>query len=215
MGEERVDVGHGLRILVAADDPLVRAGLSALVSAHAGFDVIGEIGLQGSDAAIPLSAAPDVILVDIGSAAAAVAEQLAALESFGVPVMAVVANPARGRVALAAGARGYVHRAAGGERLATALAAVAAGWQVTEPPAHGHDEAAEPVLDLPVEELTPRELEVLQLIAEGLPNKGIASRLHISEHTVKFHVTALMGKLDAHSRTEAVTRAARMGLLLF
>jgi DNA-binding NarL/FixJ family response regulator len=65
----------------------------------------------------------------------------------------------------------------------------------------------------PGEALTPRELDVLQLLAEGLPNKTIADRLTISEHTVKFHVNALMGKLGAQSRTEAVVRAIRLGWL--
>jgi DNA-binding NarL/FixJ family response regulator len=62
--------------------------------------------------------------------------------------------------------------------------------------------------------LTPREREVLQLLAEGLPNKTIASRLNISEHTVKFHVNAIMTKLGAQSRTDAVMRATRSGLIL-
>jgi DNA-binding NarL/FixJ family response regulator len=64
------------------------------------------------------------------------------------------------------------------------------------------------------EALTPREQEVIQLLAEGLPNKTIADRLHISEHTVKFHVNAILSKLGAQSRTEAVVRATRLGLLL-
>lgn len=64
------------------------------------------------------------------------------------------------------------------------------------------------------ESLTARELEVLQLLAQGLPNKTIATRLHISEHTAKFHVSAIMMKLGAASRTEAVTRGARLGLLI-
>ena len=64
------------------------------------------------------------------------------------------------------------------------------------------------------ETLTARELEVLQLLAQGLPNKLIAQRLHISEHTAKFHVSAIMTKLNAASRTEAVTIAARRGLLI-
>lgn len=67
---------------------------------------------------------------------------------------------------------------------------------------------------LPLETITPREREVLQLLAEGLPNKAIAQRLGISEHTVKYHVNALLGKLDAQSRTEAVVRATRLGLIL-
>jgi DNA-binding NarL/FixJ family response regulator len=65
-----------------------------------------------------------------------------------------------------------------------------------------------------VEDLTPRELEVLGLLAEGLPNKAIGLRLGISEHTVKFHVNAVLGKLGAQSRTEAVVRATRLGLIL-
>ena len=64
------------------------------------------------------------------------------------------------------------------------------------------------------EALTPREQEVLQLLAEGLPNKTIADRLYISEHTVKFHVNAILSKLGAQSRTEAVVRATRLGILL-
>ena len=66
----------------------------------------------------------------------------------------------------------------------------------------------------PMEELTPRELEVLRLLAEGLPNKTIAHRLDISEHTVKFHVNSILSKLGAHSRTEAVINATRLGLIL-
>ncbi|HEX9057554.1 MAG TPA: response regulator transcription factor [Ktedonobacterales bacterium] len=65
-----------------------------------------------------------------------------------------------------------------------------------------------------IEPLTPRELEVLQLVAQGLPNKTIAARLHVSEHTAKFHVASIMTKLGAASRTEAVTVAARRGLLM-
>ena len=63
-------------------------------------------------------------------------------------------------------------------------------------------------------DLTPRELEVLRLLAEGLPNKTVAHRLEISEHTVKFHVNSLLAKLGAQSRTDAVVRATRLGLVL-
>jgi DNA-binding NarL/FixJ family response regulator len=66
-----------------------------------------------------------------------------------------------------------------------------------------------------IEELTPRELEVLQLLVRGLSNKAIGFQLDISEHTVKFHVNAIMTKLSAQSRTEAAVRATQMGLVLF
>ena len=71
-----------------------------------------------------------------------------------------------------------------------------------------------PVADALVEPLTPREAEVLQLLAEGLTNRRIAERLGISEHTAKFHVNAILGKLGARSRSEAIAQAARLGLLL-
>ena len=67
---------------------------------------------------------------------------------------------------------------------------------------------------VPLEPLTPRELEVLGLLAEGLPNKAIARRLNISDQTVKFHVTAIYGKLGAANRTDAVRRAVRRGLVM-
>ena len=65
-----------------------------------------------------------------------------------------------------------------------------------------------------VEPLTPREMEVLQLLAQGLANKAIAERLRISDHTAKFHVNAILGKLDAESRTEAIVQAVRLGLVI-
>ncbi|OLD49076.1 MAG: hypothetical protein AUI83_12510 [Armatimonadetes bacterium 13_1_40CM_3_65_7] len=79
-------------------------------------------------------------------------------------------------------------------------------------PALVHGRGAAP--EVPAEELTPRELQVLQLLAEGLPNKRVALQLGISEHTVKFHVAVIFSKLGAHGRTEAVTRAARLGLIV-
>jgi DNA-binding NarL/FixJ family response regulator len=70
-----------------------------------------------------------------------------------------------------------------------------------------------PAVDLQPEVLTPREIEVLELVAEGLPNKAIAARLSISDQTVKFHVSSICGKLGAANRTEAVRRALRRGLI--
>jgi two-component system nitrate/nitrite response regulator NarL len=95
------------------------------------------------------------------------------------------------------------------------LRAAAGGLIVLDPALAGAVlSARETSPDRLVEELTPRELEVLQLLAEGLPNKAIGLRLEISEHTVKFHVNAILGKLGAQSRTEAVVRASRLGLII-
>jgi DNA-binding NarL/FixJ family response regulator len=113
--------------------------------------------------------------------------------------------------------RGLLSADATADEIGAALTAVAHGMVVMEPrigrllastiPAEHVGEATGD------EQLTEREHEVLQLVAQGLPNKTIASRLKISEHTVKFHVGSILAKLDAGSRTEAVTRAARRGWL--
>ncbi|HET8547814.1 MAG TPA: response regulator transcription factor [Bryobacteraceae bacterium] len=107
--------------------------------------------------------------------------------------------------ALRAGARGAIPRRVDGPQLAAAVRAVHHGWLVNPP---------EPAAVAAVEPLTARELEVLSMLADGLSNKEIASKLGISDHTVKFHVNSILGKLGAGSRTEAVTIGLRSGLIL-
>ncbi len=117
---------------------------------------------------------------------------------------------------------GALQRDATGEEIVAAIAAVAGGLITLDRRLAGDLLASSERSQLPIPErladteepLTARELEVLQLLAEGLPNKLIAAQLHISEHTAKFHVSAIMLKLGAASRTEAVTQAARRGLLI-
>ncbi len=96
-----------------------------------------------------------------------------------------------------------------------ALKAVVAGLTVMAPELSPQRAKSEYRAPLPVvEQLTPREMEVLQLLAQGLPNKRIADRLNVSDHTVKFHVNAILGKLGVQSRTEAVILATRLGLVM-
>ena len=140
-----------------------------------------------------------------------------------LPIAALMPDSSYAPAAWEAGARALLLRDANGERLAAALLALAQDLAVIDPsvvpvtryftpPAGDREwESGTPPL---VEALTAREREVLQLIAEGLPNKAIAASLNISEHTVKFHVNAILGKLGAQSRTEAVVRATRLGLIL-
>jgi len=134
-------------------------------------------------------------------------------------VVALVANPPAGWIsrALHAGARGLLPPGVSGDDLASALRVSAAGMVVLSQEfsdilfansLRGNDEAIESA-----ESLTTREQEVLVMMAEGLLNKEIADRLRVSEHTVKFHVSSIMAKLGASSRTEAVTRGIRRGLL--
>jgi DNA-binding NarL/FixJ family response regulator len=119
---------------------------------------------------------------------------------------------------------GYLLRQVDGPQIIAAVRAAASGLMVLDRSlpipqlaSAGDDEevASVPVLhraeEMPGETLTPREIEVLQLMAQGLPNKIIAAKLKISLHTAKFHVAQILGKLDAASRTEAVTTGARRG----
>jgi DNA-binding NarL/FixJ family response regulator len=145
----------------------------------------------------------------------------------GVPVILLVDNPARWMAeALPPGVRAVLPRNVTPAELVGAIEAVAAGLYVFHPseldslpilrprePDLAPELAPRPAEPF-VEHLTPREVEVLQLLSEGLGNKEIASRLNISEHTAKFHVASIMGKLGASTRTEAVTLGIRHGLVL-
>jgi DNA-binding NarL/FixJ family response regulator len=166
---------------------------------------------------------PDVLLWDAGWRPAPSLARLADLEAR-VPVAILLPDQADARQAWAAGARGLLRRDAEPPRIAAALAATVHGFAVIEPDFAEALRATLPDRTLSrseaadhaplVEPLTPREVEVLRLMAEGLPNKTIAARLEISEHTVKFHVNTILGKLGVASRTEAVVRATRLGLIL-
>ena len=141
----------------------------------------------------------------------------------GVPIILLVDNPVR-RMSdgLPAAVRAVLPRNVTSTEIVAAIEAVAAGLYVFHPsdvdsiptlrPAPGEPapELGEPLL----EPLTPREIEVLQLLSAGLGNKEIAARLNISEHTAKFHVASIMGKLGAATRTEAVTLGIRHGLVM-
>jgi DNA-binding NarL/FixJ family response regulator len=137
---------------------------------------------------------------------------------FHVVLLAEAASPAVSAEALRAGVRAVLPNDTSPDQLAAALQAVASGLVVLHP---GNVHSAVPAasvaprsLDELVEPLTPRESEVLQMLASGLGNKEIAAKLGISEHTVKFHVASILGKLGAASRTEAVSLGIRRGLVL-
>jgi DNA-binding NarL/FixJ family response regulator len=118
--------------------------------------------------------------------------------------------------AIRSGARGVLPRTATTDQILAAVLAAAAGLVVREPTAIDSPSAAGTgsFTAHPPQALTPREVEILGLLAEGLGNKTIASRLGISEHTVKTHVTSIFAKLEVSTRTEAVAIAARLGLIM-
>ena len=211
-----------LRVLVVAAYPAVRAGLAALLAADPGLRPVAPAAAptgRGWAAAGP-SASPDpaAIVVDLGGAGETATDDLA--EAYpGVPLVLLGGDPAVDGPGLAAGPVAYLAPDADGPSLVAAVRGVVAGLTVIDPVVAGRrlpgaGGPAHPVaLNVAGEPLTARERQVLELVAEGLPNKAIARDLGISEHTAKFHVGSLLGKLGAASRTEAVTIATRRGLL--
>ena len=215
---------RALRVLVVSNSPFARAGLAALIDGQPGLTVAGQTAPDsGLSDAVDLFR-PDVVVWEMGWEASNYLDRLAELREGGgrsiAPILALIADDpnASGAAALLlnAGARGVLAQDANADRLSAALTALGQGLIALTPaylPAQAPSAVPEPAADSNVEALTPRESEVLNLIAEGLPNKIIANQLSISEHTVKFHVNAILTKLGAQSRTEAVVRATRAGLI--
>ena len=207
-----------IRVLVVAAYPAVRAGLRVMLDGAESIAVAGELMPAALFRGQGMHAA-DVLVVDLGEEAEPLLVSLDELTAQ-TPAVLLAPDPEDFRVLAAATAapRAYLLSDATADELAAAVQAVARGLVVFDPAVArtALADRAAPVRagpDEPAEALTERELEVLRLLALGLPNKGIALRLSISEHTVKFHVGAILAKLGASGRTEAVMLAARRGLL--
>lgn len=152
----------------------------------------------------------DVVLWDAGTHGGALLGSL----SEQTPLLALVSDLDSAVEVLRAGANGVLLRSADGQRLLAGLRAVADGLAVCEPTLVRGLVTARGAVPDETSPLTPRESEVLSLLAEGLSNKVIADRLAISDHTAKFHVNSILSKLGAETRTEAVVLAARRGILM-
>jgi DNA-binding NarL/FixJ family response regulator len=214
---------HGAaRLLVVADDALTRLGLAALAEQQGNLRVVGsilpdELGI-GQRAAETLAIyTPDLLLWEVRSPESERQIELLATVSDDLPPVLVIHGEGVDEQPLwVAGAQGVLPRSASGRQLSAAIGALLEGLSVFsrqgEAPAPRRTaRGAKP--EKPPEALTPRELEVLQAVADGLANKQIARALGMSEHTVKFHINSILGKLGASSRTDAVVRATRAGLL--
>lgn len=208
-----------LRILIVARNIVARAGLAALLESRSDCDVIGR-SMGGDTLLTDLRVyEPDVVLLDLGWTPTNAMEDVLTLSDSAVPALVLLPEDTEASNIAAllnpTGAYGLLLRENDADTLAVALAGVAAGLLVIDPALSAglmqRSAALTPQLDEP---LTARENEVLQLLAQGLTNKAIGQQLGITDHTVKFHVNAIMTKLSAQSRTEAVVRATRAGLII-
>lgn len=205
-----------IRVLIVDDHPIVRTGLVALVDAADDLEVVGT-AVSGEEAVAAASAlSPDVVLMDLRlpgiDGDEATARIVAARAATRVVILTTYETDDAILRAIGAGASGYLLKAAPEEELLAGIRAVAAG-EVALAPSVARvlvRQAAQPE-DRPL--LTPRELDVLRLVAQGLNNRAIGVRLHVGEATVKTHLLHAFGKLGVDDRTRAVTRAMELGLL--
>ena len=207
-------VANPINLILVVDDPDTRSELTARLAAHPECAVVEALASADDLAAAATAADPDVIVWDLGDDPETALARLADAQSLRLPILVIVEDDRDGIRALALGAAGLLSRAADAERLVLAARAALGGLLALDPAVAGvAGTPRDPDAGVPVETLTGREREVLRLMAEGLANKLVAERLGISEHTAKFHVHAILGKLGTQSRTEAVVRAVRLGLI--
>ena len=210
-----------IRVFIVAASPLIRAGLQSML-ADSRVDIVGSASDLESISGQFVDAEPDVVLVEVSEDTQE--ESLNTIEhaeiarEYPVVVLSEQIKSSSLSDALRAGVRAVLPRDVTPEQLLATLEAAVAGLVVVHPselnavlPAAVSSSA--PVDEL-LEPLTRREREVLQMLASGLANKEIAARLAISDHTVKFHVASILGKLGASTRTEAVSVGIRRGLVL-
>jgi two-component system, NarL family, response regulator len=201
-----------LRVLVVDDHPVVRDGLASMLETQDDIEVVGQAANGVSGVAAYSSLRPDVLMLDL---------RMPRMDGFEAATRVIAADPAAQILimttydgdedifrCLRLGAKGYLLKDAPSEEILTAIRVVGGGGQYTS-----HQVAAKALRRSAQTGLTQRELDVLTLLAEGGSNKDIARRLNMTQETVKSHVKGILAKLDAISRTDAVTLAMRRGLL--
>ena len=209
-----------IRVLIGARSEVVRAGLTSLLTADPRFQVVGTFSIDDLTRVEDLQ--PEVVLLDLDSPSD---ESLsAAIQSGGALVnsslMILTEDPESLAVdVLGSGLRAILPRYATPEEIIAAIQAAATGLVALHPDIFDSmlsriRPGQQSELDPSGQILTPREIEVLRMIAEGLGNKEIASKLSISDHTVKFHISSIFAKLSASNRAEAVTLGIRHGLIM-
>jgi DNA-binding NarL/FixJ family response regulator len=212
-----------IRVLITASSELMCAGLEAVLATHSGLVIVGRWQDIAGLAPLVEAQQPDIVLVELESPdddTLAILEALAAAPH--PPALVILTDDTQGTwaaEALRTGVQAILPRQAVAREILAAIEAAAVGLVAL------HRDTLESLLpilspaprELPgasQQALTPREIEVLNMLAEGLGNKAIAWRLGISEHTVKFHLGSIFTKLNASSRTEAVTLGIRQGLIM-
>jgi len=211
----RANGGGAIRIAVLATSALRRAWLESIVRSHADYHLAGNFGALASLVSFARNTELDVILIDSNSIRDL---SLGPMSEAAIVLLSEVHDARSIARLLRIGVRAILSRESDPDNVLSAINAVCDGLVLLNTataeslasvyrdlPLEGEDEVSE--------EITSRETEVLRMLAEGLANKEIGARLGISEHTVKFHISSILDKLGAATRTEAVTLGIRRGLI--
>jgi NarL family two-component system response regulator YdfI len=202
-----------IRVLLASASAVRRAGLEVILKQSSSFKLVGAVqGTQMIGQRATESQA-DVVLVDFE-------RETPVITHNSLPVVALIDNPTAtwAAQALRSGVKSILPREAGSEEIVAAIHAAYTGLVLLDPAIAQQmvERVGSAARHIPesYENLTPRENEVLAMLAEGLANREIADRLGVSDHTIKFHISSILDKLGASTRTEAVTLGLRMGLIV-
>jgi DNA-binding NarL/FixJ family response regulator len=208
----KMSTAHKITIMIVEDHPVFREGLSLILAAQTDLVVVAEASTADEAIQQYPKVKPDLVLMDQRLPGASGTEALIAIREKFPHAKVIMLTTSRGDVeiqrSLRSGAAAYVLKSTPRDELLQVIRAVAAGQRKVP-----SDVAGVVAEHLDREDLTPRELEVLELIRDGNRNKQIADRLGISETTVNFHIKNIVDKLQANDRTHAVTIALRRGLL--
>jgi len=200
-------------VLLAAASTVRRAGLEALVQKAPLLQLVGSLHNVLAVAQYAAQLQPDVVLLDLEN-------ETPARESTAFPLVALIDEPSADWTghALRSGVKAILPRDSSMEEILAAIQAAHAGLVLLDADVTQNLASripAQPAQPAPaLDDLTPREIEVLRMLAEGLGNREMAARLGISDHTVKFHISSILDKVGAATRTEAVTMGIRMGIIL-
>ena len=213
--------GDGIRVVVVDDHDLFRGGMVQLLREH-DIDVVGEAALAAPAIELACQLGPDVVLIDLNmpgiSGIEATQRLHVAAPLVRVLVLTVVADERAVTEALLAGASGYLLKDAPIAQIVEGIKATARGESLISPRIASHlgRRIRQPPtiqVDTDAADLTPREMEILELIARGMDNPEIAQTLFLSQHTVKNHVSSILVKLQVQNRIQAAVRAVRRGMV--
>ena len=212
---------HVIRVIIVDDHPVIRFGLRQMVKDEDNIEIVGELeGIDGLDVMLA-SSAPDIVILDLELEHTHGVDALRTLrdKSPTARVIIYTAHDEEERIVQAAelGVDGYMMKGCPPEELIEAIHSVYDGGSAIQSSVAGklmrHMNTRLNKEETPVEHFSKREKQVLGLLSSGKTNKTIGSTLFISESTVKFHVHAILSKLDANNRTEAVSIATQLGII--